>query len=135
MEALMKRIVAALLVTLVAFHGAPAFADSSDRRPAPEREDGPLLRASLRPSLPPPSRAEARQDAQAAKRDDRSWVERHPVWTGALVGFGAMTAFIDMSTDPGGIVSRETGVVIWGGVAAGVGALAGWSIGRNRDDD
>ena len=130
----MKRLIAALMVGLVALNGAPAFAETSDRKPEPMRQDGPLLKASLKPNLPPLSRAEARQAAQAAKHDDRSWVERHPVWTGAIVGFGATTALIYMTTDPGGIVSRETGVIVWGGVAAGIGALAGWGIGRNKDE-
>ena len=131
----MKRIVAALMVAMVTFHGAPALADTSDRKPEAVRPDGPLLKASLKPNLPPPSRAEARQAAQAAKHDDRSWVERHPVWTGAIVGFGATAAICYLTTDPGGIPSRETGVIVWGGVAAGIGALAGWGIGRNRDDE
>ena len=131
----MKRIIAALMVATVAFHGAPAFAETSDPKPVRVREDGPLLRASLKPNIPRPSRAEARQDAQAAKRDDRSWVERHPVWTGAIAGFGATAALIYMTTDPGGIPGREAAVLVWGGVAAGVGALAGWGIGRSRDDE
>ena len=131
----MKRLIAALMVALVALNGAPAFAETPDPKPAPVRQDGPLLKASLNPKLPPPSRAEARQAAQAAKHDDRSWVERHPVWTGAIVGFGATTALIYLTTEPGGIVGREVGVLVWGGVAAGVGALAGWGIGRNRDDE
>jgi hypothetical protein len=131
----MKRIVAALMIVVATLNAAPAFAESSDRKPTAVREAGPLLKASLRPNIPPPSVPEMRQHAQAAKRDDRSWVERHPVWTGAIVGFGAMTALIYLTTDPGGIPSRETGVIVWGGVAAGIGALAGWGIGRNRDDE
>ena len=131
----MKKLIAALMVGLVALNGAPAFAETSDPKPEAVRQDGPLLKASLKPNLPPPTRAEVRQAAQPAKQDDRSWVERHPVWTGAIVGFGAMTAMIYMTTDPGGIVSRETGVIVWGGVAAGIGALAGWGIGRNKDDE
>lgn len=130
----MKRIVAALMVATVAFHGAPAFAETSDRKPAPVRQDGPLLKASLKPNIPPPSLAEARQNAQAAKRDDRSWVERHPVWTGAIAGFGATAAMIYLTTDPGGIPGREAAVMVWGGVGAGIGALAGWGIGRNKDE-
>lgn len=131
----MKRIAAALLVATVAFHGAPAFAETSDPKPAPVRQDGPLFNASLKPNIPPLSLAEARQNAQARKQDDRSWVERHPVWTGAIVGFGATAALIYLTTEPGGIPGREAAVIVWGGVAAGVGALAGWGIGRNRDDE
>jgi hypothetical protein len=131
----MKRIVAALMVAVIAMNAAPAVAETSDRKPEPVRKDGPLLKASLNPNLPAPSRTEARQAAQAAKHDDRSWVERHPVWTGAIVGFGATAAICYLTTDPGGIPSRETGLLVWGGVAAGVGALAGWGIDRSQDDE
>jgi hypothetical protein len=130
----MKRIVAALMIVAVALNAAPAFAESSDRQTASVREDGPLLKASLRPNIPPPSRAEMRQDAQAANRNDKSWVERHPVWTGAILGFGATTAIIYLTTEPGGIPGREAAVIVWGGVAAGIGALAGWRIGRSDDE-
>jgi len=131
----MKRIVAALTVAMMVVPAAPAFAETRDRTAAPVRQDGPLLKASLQPNIPPPSRTEARQAAQGAKRDDRSWVERHPVWTGAMVGFGATAAIMYMSTDPGGIPGRETALLVWGGVAAGIGALAGWGIGRSQDDE
>jgi hypothetical protein len=33
--------------------------------------------------------AAERARAQVAYVDDRPWVERHPAWTGAIVGFGA----------------------------------------------
>lgn len=32
-------------------------------------------------------------------------------------------------------MSPGAGALFWGGVTAGVGALAGWGIGRNRDKD
>ena len=131
----MKRLIAALMVALVALNGAPAFAESSDRKPAPVRQDGPLLKASLKPNLPPPSHAEARQTSQPAKHDDRPWVERHPVWTGAIAGFATGFALTFLVTDEGGIPGPGGPALVWGGVAAGVGALAGWGIGRNRDDE
>jgi hypothetical protein len=71
---------------------------------------------------------------------DRSWIERHPVWTGALVGFSAgflLTYAVGdddehallRPVDPGGPA------LVWGGLGAGLGALAGWGIGRNREKD
>ena len=135
MEALMKRIVAALMAAVVALNAAPAFAETSDRKPEPVRQDRPLLKASLHPDLPPPSRAEAHQAAQAAKRDDRSWVERHPVWTGAIAGFATGFALTYLVGDEGGISGTGGPALVWGGVAAGFGALAGWGIGRNQDDE
>ena len=131
----MKRLIAALMVALVALNGAPAFAESSERKPAPVRQDGPLLKASLKPNLPLSSRREARQTAEPAEHDDRSWVERHPVWTGAIAGFATGFALTFLVTDEGGIPGPGGPALVWGGVAAGVGALAGWGIGRNRDDE
>jgi hypothetical protein len=135
MEALMKRIVAALLVAVVALNAAPALAETSDRKPEPVRKDGPLLKASLNPNLTAPSRAEARKTAPAAKQDDRSWVERHPVWTGAIAGFATGFSLTFLMTDEGGIPGPGGPALVWGGVGAGIGALMGWGIGRNRDDE
>jgi hypothetical protein len=114
----------------------------------PTSNVGPLRRASLeKPTLTP------RSDSRAIKRadrdqavpdpapDTRSWSERHPVWTGALVGFSAgflLTYAVAASddhhnqlltpVDPGGPA------LVWGGLGAGIGALAGWGIGRSRHD-
>ena len=68
-----------------------------------------------------------------------TWMERHPVWAGAMVGFGAgvlMTYAITHNSNEGEllkVMSPGAGAMIWGSVSAGVGALAGWGIGRNRD--
>lgn len=71
--------------------------------------------------------------------DDRSWVERHPVWTGAMVGFSAgflitYAATHDDRDEFIQIMSPGAAGIFWGGVCAGVGALAGWAMGRSRDD-
>ena len=81
------------------------------------------------------SRAAVRKTAPAAKQDDRSWVERHPVWTGAIAGFATGFSLTYLVTDEGGIPGPGGPALVWGGVGAGIGALAGWGVGRNRDDE
>ena len=71
--------------------------------------------------------------------DDRSWVERHPVWTGAMAGFGAGFGMTYLTTHDDRdefiqIMSPGAAGLFWGGVCAGVGALTGWAIGRNHDE-
>jgi len=108
-------------------------------------EPGPLLKAALAKDPQKHFRAEAGPALKSFTSDDNNqnsgnWMERHPVWTGALIGFSAgflLTYAVAASedrrqqlftpVDPGGPA------LVWGGVAAGVGALAGWGIGRSRD--
>jgi hypothetical protein len=71
--------------------------------------------------------------------DRRPWMERHPVWAGALVGFGAGALLTYAASQDHGDelfknISAGGAALVWGGVSSGVGALAGWGIGRNRDD-
>ena len=71
--------------------------------------------------------------------DRRPWMERHPVWTGALLGFGPgalLTYAAGEGHDDEAFKNIGAGAatLFWGGVSSGVGALAGWGIGRNRDD-
>jgi hypothetical protein len=73
------------------------------------------------------------------RRDRGSWIERHPVWAGALVGFTAgfviaYAATHDNKDEFITVMDPAAGAFFWGGVTSGVGALIGWSIGRNRDD-
>jgi hypothetical protein len=102
---------------------------------------GPLRTASLSKDATMKLVAAGRQTSQPVADDDRDrgpWIERHPVWTGAMVGFAAgflityAAAHEDQHAlftpvDPGGPA------LVFGAVAAGVGALAGWGVGRNRD--
>lgn len=106
-------------------------------------EPGPLQTAALRKDPQRLFRAETlspHRGFQDEPQDTGNWMERHPVWTGAIIGFSAgflLTYAVAASedhrhdlftpVDPGGPA------LVWGGVAAGVGALAGWGIGRNRD--
>ncbi|MCA1649145.1 MAG: hypothetical protein LC753_02345 [Acidobacteria bacterium] len=57
----------------------------------------------------------------------------------ALVGFGAVFLISYAVTHDDDdefitVISPAAGATVWGTIGAGVGALAGWGIGRNRDD-
>ena len=104
---------------------------------------GPLRRASL--DTTPWLRADARQDPQqnqtsAAAPDTRSWMERHPVWTGTMVGFAAGFVITYAATGDDGKEfidfsgMRGQSSLVFGGVSAGIGALMGWGIGRSKHD-
>ena len=107
--------------------------------------DGPLRRASLDSgstlTIPRDQvkwTARTSQDNGQARK--RNWMERHPVIAGALIGFGtgvAITYLVAMKDKDEvlKVISPGAAATFWGGVSAGVGALAGWGIGRNRDDD
>ena len=105
-------------------------------------QDGPLRRASLSKDSYAMLRAAARptvRPIQEGCRDSRSWMERHPVLTGALLGFGVgvlLTYAVSHDDDDEllTVISPGAAATFWGGVSAGVGALAGWGVGRNRDD-
>jgi hypothetical protein len=112
---------------------------------AGETGAGPLRRASLSKTpttMPSQTAWNRRQDqAPAAAPDTRSWVERHPVWTGAMIGFAAGSVITYAATgtekkdelfDFSGM--RSGAVLVFGGVAAGIGALAGWGVGRSQHD-
>lgn len=128
--------IAALVVAIVAGHAAPALAETVDGKGAAAPQAGPLLRASLRPNIVLKDRAQAVRTTQTTGRDQqRSWVERHPVWTGVIAGFGAGCGLTYLTTDEGGIPGRGAAAIVYGGIGAGIGALIGWSVGRNQDDD
>ena len=106
---------------------------------SPASPAGPLLRASLNAGTELAVEAAANRHAAQRDPDDRPWVERHPVWTGAMVGFGAGFGLTYLATHDDRdefikVMSPGAAGIFWGGVAAGVGALAGWAIGRNHDE-
>jgi hypothetical protein len=101
-------------------------------------QDGPIRRASINAGTRLAVEAARTRHAQG-DRDDRPWVERHPVWTGAMVGFGVGFGMTYLATHDDRdefiqIMSPGAAGLFWGGVCAGVGALAGWAIGRSDDE-
>jgi hypothetical protein len=148
---MVKRI-AALSCCLSLVQGSVVTAEEALKtRPAPVTaavvnavpEARPLLRASLSNGTQLMLRAEpgwAARPIQNADNDKGSWMKRHPVWTGAMVGFstGFLLTYASTYNDRHDfikIMSPSAGATIWGGVSAGVGALVGWGIGRNLDED
>ena len=145
----MTRRITTLSCCLVVAHASIAAADdTSTKRPAPPTvsvvntapQFGAIRTASLNRDAMLTFVSEAKattRPLQDTEADDRSWVERHPVWTGAMVGFGVgfgVTYIATHDSDEGEllkIMSPSAAGMFWGGVCAGVGALAGWSIGRN----
>ena len=114
-----------------------------------ESSAGPLRRASLSKTpwtlrSEPASNHRQDQDPAASAAPDpdtRSWAARHPVWTGAMVGFAAGSLITYAATgsekkdelfDFSGL--RGAAVLTFGGISAGIGALAGWGVGRSQHD-
>ena len=102
---------------------------------------GPLRRAILSDRVSAMLGGGARQSTAPAVEDRRNWAERHPVWTGTLVGFAAgfgMTYAMAGKQDPNAFihpVGPGGPALVFGGVGAGLGALAGWGFARNRDEE
>ena len=70
--------------------------------------------------------------ARQASSRRRSWVARHPVLFGTLVGFGAGFAIGIMGGDDGVLddYNAEFSGLVLGGIGVGIGATAGAVIGR-----
>lgn len=141
----MPKRIAALVCCLALLHSSIVTAQTVvderrtnvDDRAVTDAYDGPLRRASL--TQPP---ATQRSDAGTSRSNPSdpqgSWMERHPVIAGALVGFGIGVGFVyafarDDREEFITPISTGAAALFWGGVSAGVGALAGWGVGRNRD--
>jgi hypothetical protein len=107
-------------------------------------QGGPLLQASLSKETAKrfllQTRWDGRQQPVPDDQDTRPWMERHPVWTGAMVGFAAgfLLTYAAALGENHHEVFTPVGpggpALVFGGVGAGIGALAGWGIGRSHDD-
>jgi hypothetical protein len=76
---------------------------------------------------------------QQNQTSDRSWIGRHPVLFGSLVGFGVgfaggyVTGRPEARGDPSSdYLTPEEGGFFFGGIGAGAGALIGLAVGRGR---
>jgi hypothetical protein len=143
----MAKRIAAMVCGLSIIHGSvcsaqsPAPGDGPNARPVPvidkvDKYDGPLRRASsIRAPFSTPRAGRATVKMWDDASGKRPWVERHPVLTGAFIGFviGVGLTYAAAKDDRKEFltpVSTGSAAIFWGGVSAGVGALAGWGIGR-----
>lgn len=106
-----------------------------------ESHFGPLRQAVASKRVAAMLAGGARQGGTSPSQDRGNWAERHPVWTGTLLGFGvgfAMTYAMAGKSDPDSFihpVGPGGPALVFGGVGAGIGALAGWGFARNRDEE
>ena len=71
--------------------------------------------------------------AQQSPAEDKSWMERHPVWFGLIVGAGVGAAWGGASCSDGCFPIGAGGAAIVGSwYGAGAGALIGWGVGRAK---
>ena len=142
----MAKRIAALACSLSIIHGSVCAAQSrveADPSNTPavsvvDKYDGPLRRAA---STRAPFSMPRATGTVGTRRDDaggkRPWVERHPVITGAIAGFGIGVGLVYLIAQDDREefltpISAGNAALVWGGVTAGLGALAGWGIGRDR---
>lgn len=93
---------------------------------------GPLVRSALLKASQTPLRAEAALTmTQSHNSQEGNWIQRHPVMSGTLIGFGAGfgLAYAAAKDD------QATRALLYGGASAGVGALIGWGVERSRNDN
>ena len=133
----MRKLIIVMLVCVTANHSTVLAAEPSN-----EHSQNPNLRAtSLAPgwlavaaarevtrlTLPAPSTKVAVLPVQQQGQQKRSWIGRHPVLVGTLVGFGAGFVIGYLPGDDGVLDDFTAGFngLVLGGVGAGTGALMG----------
>jgi hypothetical protein len=68
--------------------------------------------------------------AQPTSEDARGWAERHPVWSGAILGAGVGGAWGVLSCSGSCFPIGRSGAAVFGAAwGSGIGALIGWAIG------
>jgi hypothetical protein len=94
----------------------------------------PLALEALREEIRIASRDVSLQTAaQQSPPANKSWMERHPVWFGLIVGAGVGAAWGAASCSDGCFPIGAGGAAIVGSwYGAGAGALIGWGVGRAR---
>ena len=102
----------------------------------PEKKpfQGPLALETLREEIRIASRDGRLQTAaQQSPPENKSWMNRHPVWFGLIVGAGVGAAAGAASCSDGCFPVGAGGAAIVGSwYGAGAGALIGWGVGRAK---
>ena len=135
----MPKLIAAILVGLLSCSpvgaGAPALllpcvVGVPEKNPARR----PLALEALREQIRIASRDGSLQTAaQQSPAEDKSWMKRHPVWFGLIVGAGVGAAWGAASCSDGCFPIGAGGAAIVGSwYGAGAGALIGWGVGRAK---
>ena len=101
-----------------------------EKKPA----ERPLALETLREEIRIASRNGSLQTAaQQSPPENKSWMERHPVWFGLIVGAGVGAAWGAASCSDGCFPIGAGGAAIVGSwYGAGAGALIGWGVGRAK---
>jgi hypothetical protein len=107
---------------------------SAVRVPEIKRDQRPLALEALREEIRIVSRdGSLQRAAQQSPPENKSWMERHPVWFGLIVGAGVGAAWGAASCSDGCFPIGAGGAAIVGSwYGAGAGALIGWGVGRAR---
>jgi hypothetical protein len=102
----------------------------------PEKKlaERPLALETLREQIRVASRDASFQTAvQQSRPESKSWMERHPVWFGLIVGAGVGAAWGAASCSDGCFPIGAGGAAMVGSwYGAGAGALIGWGVGRAK---
>jgi hypothetical protein len=135
----MRKPIAAILVGLLSCSSVGAAEPAlllpcvvGDTEKTPARR--PLALEALREQIRIASQDGSLQTAaQQSPAEDKSWMERHPVWFGLIVGAGVGAAWGAASCSDGCFPIGAGGAAIVGSwYGAGAGALIGWGVGRAK---
>ena len=101
-----------------------------EKKPAPR----PLAFENLREQIRIASRdARLQTAAPQPAPENKSWMERHPVWFGLIVGAGVGAAWGAVSCSDGCFPIGAGGAAMVGSwYGAGAGGLIGWGVGRAK---
>jgi hypothetical protein len=101
-----------------------------EKKPAPR----PLAFENLREQIRIASRdARLQTAAPQPAPENKSWMERHPVWFGLIVGAGVGAAWGAASCSDGCFPIGAGGAAMVGSwYGAGAGGLIGWGVGRAK---
>ena len=108
----------------------PASVGAAEKKPVPRPLGPEVLREQIRIAL---QDGRLQTSAQQSQPETRSWMERHPVWFGLILGAGVGAAWSAATCSDGCFPIGVSGAMIVGaGYGAGAGALIGWGVGRAK---
>jgi hypothetical protein len=135
----MRKLIATILAVIVSCSSVvaaepallfPSAAGAPERKPAQR----PHVLQTLRDEIRIASRdGRLQTDAQQPVPEKKSWMERHPVWFGLIVGAGVGFGLGAASCSDGCFpIGRGGAGIVGSWYGAGAGALIGWAVGRAK---